>query len=490
MQGSMTRPPSRRHTLLLALLLSALAVSSLVTILRDNRPLVFDPAENLVSAVLLQQALGSLAPADHRRWVRHMGFRPPLPAIVSLPAVALISDHVVAIRVTDLAFLLLCVWMIYRLGARLSGPAAGLGAALLFAAFPLVQSWGRMGNGDPVIWFTLLLLFRITLELDLRSRWQATALGLAVGLCMLTRLLALVFLVGPALWIALFKVRQRRTLLHLVAAGVWAAAAAGWWYLLKLDAISFNLRTSASRLSAAAPADTSAAGYLHLYPWLFGVVVVAAIVAWRRRLLSREHLALFGLWIGAAAAQLVLVWDFWERYPLALLPQCALLVAVVTDRALRDLPRWRAPAWLALALLALVPLAYWHLSDEPWRRSGLFLADTRPYDGMERALAAVPPPGPALLINEVYNRSFALGRFLARGDRRRVIIDAFDPHLQTSVRHVIRVTEREPVPGADELWRELCRRARPQPVLETRDPDGMEYHVARLPRPLDLGELR
>ena len=221
-------PKSRLHTLLLCAVLGSVAIYSLVLIIADNRPLRYDPVDNLISTVALGQALSSRSDFDVDRWLSLMKYRPPVPAIASQPATWLIADRVVALRVTDLAALLLCIWLVYRLGCRLSSTTAGLGAAVLFAAFPLVQSWGRMGNGDPVIWLSLLLLFRVTLDLDLRSAWQGTAFGATVGLCMLTRTLTLIFLVAPVLWVVLYRVRTRRAWLNLCAAGVWAVATCGW----------------------------------------------------------------------------------------------------------------------------------------------------------------------------------------------------------------------------------------------------------------------
>jgi hypothetical protein len=492
LETALTHEPSKpkQHTLLIGVVLVCVAAYSLVIVLKDNRPLRFDSVDNLVSTVVLARALSTRASVDVDRWLSMMKYRPPVPAIVSQPAAWLMANRVIAIRITDLAALLLCVWFVYRLGIRLSGPTAGLVAAFLFAAFPLVQSWGRMGNGDPVIWLSLLLLFRLTLDLDLRSPWQGTAFGVGIGLCMLTRLLTLIYLIAPVVWVVLYKARTRRSWLILCAAGAWALATSGWWYLLQHKAVVHNI-------SASAQGEFGPDQYLRIYWWMGGIVV-AVVVAWRSRLLSRAHTMLFALWLAVPAAQLLCVWTFWERYPLPMFPQCAVLVGVVLDRLLARASRARRRVvWVVVVGLGMLPLLCWHLLDARWRDSGLVYADSRPYVGMERALDAMPTGEPFLLINGAFIPTFALGQFLSRPRRVHVAIDpndeiTFNRHLNTPVSYVLMVrgdggpsTRR-----ANASWTKI-RRLLPgfRTVRRFLDPDRTEYHLARLPRPTRIEAL-
>jgi hypothetical protein len=411
--------------LLLALIL-AVAIPSVVIVCRDHRPLIHDPLTNLLSAVALKHAL---AVRTAQAWIRAVactGFRPPLPAIIYQPALHLFRRPVVAIRLTDLLLLLIALWLIFDLGQRLASPPAGLLAAVLFAAFPLTQGWSRMGNADPVIWLTLLLLVRLLLMLDPRSRRQSVAVGIVVGLCAASRLLTLAFLVGPLLWLVAIQVRDRRSIINLLVVCGCAIGTIGWWYVLQIGQVTMNVNMSLGRhLMADFEAGAHPVRYLDMgYGWVVGGALVAGIIAWRRRLLERRQLCLLGAFVLAPVLQFAFFWDYWERYPIALVSVCALLVATVFDQVVRSWRGpWRTAAWAGIYLCGLAPLALFYATGGV-PSSGLMRPDPSPHNALVRALKPVPPEEPVLVLNtktELHPLDYARAILLDRGDPRRLV---------------------------------------------------------------------
>lgn len=506
------QPAARRawrgYPLLLAALLVVVAVSSTWCVVTDRRPLIHDPLSNLVSAMALKDAVASGSSADWRRWLQATWYRPPLPALLYQPALMLADDPVDAMRLTDVALLLVLLWVVYRMGARLSSPRAGLLAALLTAGFPLVQGWGRMGNADPVIWLSLALVMWVLLWLDLRSPWQATALGLCVGLCLATRLLCLALLVGPGLWVLAFHLRGRRGLINLLAAGIWALAVAGWWYAAQHQEVYYNLV-----MSSADPAvqERTLAIYLRTgYGWVVGGAAVAGALALARGWISRQRLALMALWIGAPWLQFVLLWHIWERYPLATVPQCALLVALAEDRLTLAWPAWRRRvAGVGLAALGLLPLTlYYTVEGMDQLSSGLMWPDPRPHRALTRALAAAPAAEPVLVLHELSELSYgwgALWRARLPHPLRTLYSKSptrgpglLSPMTRNGrVRHLLRVAPLCRGEGGTmceyfmaHAWWDRARARLPlTSVALSHDPDGIEYELFRLPRPMTGEQL-
>jgi len=493
----------------LVLLLLVVGATSTYVVLADNRPLIHDPLSNVMPAALLRDAVLSGSSAAWRLWLDSTWYRPPLPSVLSLPAVLMMEDTVAAVRLTEVGVFLLLLLLLYDLGARLASRRAGLLAALLCAALPLMQGWCRAGNADPVIWIALLLLFRVLLVVDLRSPWKAAALGLSVGLCLATRLLALAFLVGPALWLLAVRVRTWRAAVGLWASGVWAVAVIGWWYVAQFDAVYDNyfMSTADAYLQ-----ERTLARYLETGSgWVVAGALLAWVLAWRRRILDRDRLILFGAWVMIPWLQFLFVWHIWERYPLAVVPQCALLVAVVLDHITRDSrPLIRRLAWGAVAVAGVLPLSLYYTLGLYSLSSGLMWPDTRAYDGLTRALSAAPAGQQAVVVHEFMERNYAWGILYQTTPRPPyTLVTRHDPNpplapgnlfimgKADTARYLLRIAPACRRMGGllceyrlpDGWWRAARARLSTRSLALTRDPDGVEYELFDLGRRMTGEEL-
>ena len=157
---------------------------------------------------------------------------PPLPTL--LLAIADVADaatptaHMVA-----LATLFVAAVVVAGVTARdLAGERAGLLAALVFATFPLL--WvnpATVGPETTVIAVTTLLLFAAVRFWGRPSPGHAALVGLALGLCALTRtdLVALVVLVGLPLGLATRRVPGATRLRRLAVMGALFLLVVGPW---------------------------------------------------------------------------------------------------------------------------------------------------------------------------------------------------------------------------------------------------------------------
>jgi hypothetical protein len=484
----------RGYPLLLGLLLLAVGLSSGAIIVRDRRPLDRGALTNLVAAEALAEALADGTRDGWSRWLQASRRRPPLASPLYLPALLLVSNKAQAVRLTDLALFLLLLWQVYALGRALGSRRTGLLAAWLLATFPLVQGWCRAGNADPALWLGLLVLLRMLLALDLRDRRQALALGLCAGLCPGLRLLALVFLVVPALWIVAVAARDRRCLPNLALAGVAALLPAGWWFLTRLGQLGGGPLASVGQ---APQQGASLMRYLQTgHLWMLAGALLAWLALWRGGTIPRRQLTALGLWIGAPALVLLL-WRVNESHPLALVPACALLVALALEHI--GPRRLRLTARVTLPALALVPLLLVYSAGISRLSSGLVWPDPRPHDAPLRVLQPVPAREPVLLVNETRHPDYARGTLLASGRRDLPrLVDRWRsgrPHAlqpDTRVRYLLRVAPRCRRPGEagcerfrKNAWWQAARVRLPLSSLAlAHDPDGMEYELFRLPAPM------
>ncbi len=483
--------------LLLAALMSGIALTTATFIAQDNSPLYGDAVSNLIPSVYLRQAVETLRFDDLAKWAEVTGGRPPLASVAYLPAMFLVEDQVVAIRITELVLFLLVLLLIYRLGRRLAGVAAGFLAAYLFGLFPYALGWSRMANADPLIWAATLLVFTILLQWDPRRISHAVVLGFGLGLCLGTRLLCVPYLVGPALFVLATVRWGRRTMLHLSLTVVCALLVPGWWYLLKLRGIVESAK------QATGLAADSMGHHPEVYlgtgmEWFIAAGILAGAVAARRQLLDRKSLVLFALWIIIPAAQFLFLWDSWERYLLPLLPQCALLVAVVLEHLIRSqpaLPRLLVRgAVMALGILPMALLVGEGMSAEV----GRFHADPSPFNGLAQVLKRLPAGEPALTISEVHDDQFLLGRNLTlRHQRVKMgappgIASVFELEQGRKARFLVLAAPYCPEPGHlacgqprdPGRWYGLREQLKLERIAVADDSDGVRYSLFRLDRPL------
>ena len=346
------------------------------------------------------------------------------------------------------------------------------------------------------------------LTLDLRSPWQASALGLAAGLCTATRLLSLVFLMGPVLWLLAFKVRDRRSLLNLLVSGVWSLGVAGWWYVMQFDSVMDNVAMSSGTQARVAP--TTPVTYLE-FGWglVLAGLLPSLVLLWRRRVVPPRVLLLLLAALAVPAVQFIFFWDVWDRYPLALIPVCALVVAMALEHTTARWNIWlRRALWGSVAALGIIPLVlfftpYVYLSHKLWLPKGeaMMRADSRPHDGLWRATAGVPSGAPVININDTGTRHYPRGIVLNRRPSPLNLVDPWDldnPFAitrPTRSRHVLRtvmrcdllndpecVTPKE----TNDWWLKVAAGLAKERVALTRDPNGVEFQLWRLKEPFEM----
>lgn len=493
------RPRRAWNAALAALLLLSLA-GGLNVVLRHQVPLDGDALTGLVSGVALRDALSEPTREAFGHWLFLTNYRPPLPSVLAQPLMFILEDQTLAIRLTEQALFLLCIWLVYRIGVRLSGRPAGFLAALLFAVYPTVVGLSRLGNADPVAWFVLLLFLRVLITLDLNSTWQAVALGLAAGLCLATRLLCLVFLIGPVIWLLAVKVRSWRSALNLLLAGACSLALAGWWYAMQYDAILQNVIMSSRTQQHSGP--LSAMRFYLEFGWAFVLAgaVPAGLLAWRGRALEPHLLWLMLAWLVPPAAQLIFFWDVGDHYPMPAIPVCALLLAVTLVHLMRSWSRGRrVAAWCAIAALGVAPLGFYHSPWDVWPRGaeGLMEADDRAHDGLFRASAPVAPGEAVVVINDTDLWHYPQGIVINRDPPplRMVTLDDLKAHERgvTPARYVLYAVRRcelvkdrfcEPPRRPNRWWAVEAPGLRKRRVALTRDPNGVEFQLWRMAAPL------
>ena len=490
----------RKWDLALALMVGMVACLSATIILSHQAPLEGDALTGLAASLALREALSEPTSESLAQWLLLTNYSPPLPTLLYQPLMHMMADQTLALRLTELLFFLLGIVVVYRLGIRLSCHSTGFLAALIFAANPTIQGLSRSANTDAIIWFVLLLFLRVLVSLNLRSGWHAAALGLTAGLCLATRLLCLVFMFGPVLWLLCWKVRCLRSALNLLLAAALSLAMAGWWYYLRLDAVVDNWRMSSETQPDAGPLNSLLFYVDHGWGIMLALTLPAvALVVWRRVLEPRLRWLLLA-WIVPPAALLVLLLDVGDHYPLPAVPVCALLMALALDHLTRG---WRRPRRLAargaMAAVALAPLLrfYTPLNVWPMAVQVLMSPDTRPHDGFKRALAAAPPHEPIVNINDTgmwfYIQGMVLNHFPPTV--KLVNMDAPGPrpgdpaparYLLHSIRRCELLTDGhcQAPHSPNRWWSQEAPRLGKKVVAVTRDPNAVEFHLYRLDRPV------
>lgn len=312
----------------------ALAAVAAVWLALDHRPPEWDHANHLERAV---RCAADLAAGDLAAIAERSSFYPPLVPCAAGVAFRLAPTDVASAQSVVLLFLGAGMGAVWWLGRAVSGPTAGVAAALLFGSAPFVVfSSLRFQLDLPLASMVALTLVALIRADGFRRRGWALAAGALLGLGMLTKPPFLVYVL-PALVLTL--ARGRRAALPNAALALALAVLLGLpWYGPRAFGLPAQVlsRSFAQAAMEGDPTPLTWAG-LSFYPtWMMNQVGVAAVVVFGIGLVvlarRREWFVLASLLLPFAVFQLVQNKDF--RYTLPLVP----LIAVVAAAGLAALP--------------------------------------------------------------------------------------------------------------------------------------------------------
>ncbi|MGH7397455.1 MAG: LmeA family phospholipid-binding protein [Candidatus Rokuibacteriota bacterium] len=339
---------TRRHGLALAGLLIGLAAVMVVWLGVDRRPPEWDHANHLERAVSCHRSLS----APGRDWLREIiaesSFYPPIVTCAAgllyfaVPMVPLTAQAVIW------TFLVVGALAVFGLGRRLLDADAGLLAAFLFVTAPFVVfSLLHFQLDLPLAAMVAVALYALARTEECSVRRWSLALGLVLGLGMLTKPPFAAYLSGPLLWTAWRAIRapdRRGRLLHLLAALGLAAALALPWYGPRLVGLPMQIMNRSFKQAAeSGHAPALSGSSLLFYPqWIIPQwgLLATALLLWGIVALARRPRARGLLWAALAPFLIfVLIQNKNLRYTLPLLPAAA-LVATAGMSALPRRARW------------------------------------------------------------------------------------------------------------------------------------------------------
>lgn len=385
----------RRPWLFLAALLAALGVVVAIWTSIDRRPPEWDYANHLERALRCHRILAEPGHDRVREILEATAFYPPVTTCAAGLLYFLFPVVPLTAQLVMLGFLALGVVSVFLLGRRLLDTEAGLLAAFLLATAPFVVfSLTNFQLDVPLTGMVALSLYVLArTEVFALTGWSL-ALGIAVGVGMLTKPPFVVYLLPPLLWVVSEAVRSPREggrmapLGRLAAALLSATVVALPWYGPRLIGLPLQVMNRSFKNAALEqkPETFTAAGLLYyptMFPTQFGLLAIALFL-WGLWALRRERAARAFLWVAALGP--FVVWSLIQnknlRYTLPILPAAA-LVAAAGARALRPALR-QGVTWACVALGALqVSMTAFGLPAPP----------TLPGSGLPMVFVRRPEPG-------------------------------------------------------------------------------------------------
>jgi hypothetical protein len=324
-------PPraSARDRATVAAAFAALATIAVVWLALDRRPPEWDHANHLERAV---RCVRYLAAGDVAAVLAQSSFYPPLAICAGGLAGALAPSDRLAAQTAVLAFLGLGMAAVLVLGRMLVGPRAGVVAALLFGSAPFVVYSSVHFQVDlPLAAMVALALVLLVKSEGLQHTGWSAALGIVLGLGMLTKPPFAVYVAPPVVW-AVLAARDRRALRNTGLALALGAVVSLPWYGPRLFGMGHQAvaRSFEQAAEAGAPDVLTWAG-LTFYPaWLptqLGVAATAAfVVGLVRAIRARRGLLLSALLV--PFVMFLVLQNKNLRYTLPLLPVAAVVAAL------------------------------------------------------------------------------------------------------------------------------------------------------------------
>ncbi|MBN1586921.1 MAG: glycosyltransferase family 39 protein [Candidatus Omnitrophica bacterium] len=137
---------------------------------------------------------------------------------------------------SHLPYLFVLLLTVYALGRKaFESQIAGVSAALVLLSFPVVISYSRFFQTEiPLVTFVGLTLLLVIKSWYFESVPWSAALGVALGLCLLTRTMAPAYYIGPlgmGLYLGLSQSAHKRRVLGnlFLALGIGCVLASLWW---------------------------------------------------------------------------------------------------------------------------------------------------------------------------------------------------------------------------------------------------------------------
>ena len=343
---------------LVAFFFAVLCAVSATWVLMDRRPPEWDHANHLERAVDCYRSLRSVSDSGARAILEASSFYPP---VVTCAAGALYFVFPIApltAQAVMMGFLGLAMACVYALGSRLSGAEAGLWAAFFLGTAPFVVfSLTNFQLDLPLCAMVAMALYTLVrTEAFAEPRWSL-ALGVALGLGMLTKPPFAIYVLPPLLWSLWRAVRSPGRAGRLARAAVALAIAAALalpWYGPRLLGLPMQILSRAFKQAAEQqnPEPLTAAGLLYYprtLPTQFGLLA-GLLLLWGLWALRRGRAARPFLWLATLGpfAVFSLIQNKNLRYTLPILPAAALVAAI----GLGSLPLW-ARRWISAAALFL-----------------------------------------------------------------------------------------------------------------------------------------
>ena len=320
------------------------------------------------------------------------GFHPPLPSLVATLLASLMGFGPETVRISCLLLHPVAMVQVYWLSRALcSNRNVAAFACLLTATVPMIFGWFRSDFPEPLTTVFVLATLHALLVTDLRRPWPAVRLGMLTGLGALAKLSFMVFILLPAIYFAFRRIRDARSLAMAGLALLSALLVCGWWYIPSFQAILTNLH-----LSTGGAQEGAHLSRIVDYLWMPAgnliltlAAVAGAAIAFCDKAVDRPRLVLLLLCWGGSYLMFLLVFDFWARYILPLLPLSCVLTALAWGKLAGWLgPRARLAVLGCVTLVMLGSFTFFNLSSSHHSRQflGLIFPSTRVFSIFDKLI--------------------------------------------------------------------------------------------------------
>lgn len=340
-------------------------INNLVWLGRDTLPPSWDQAAHADHCLTYFRLFGEPMRLSLTKLLTVSSYYPPFFYVSTVPWSFLFGFSAAVLALSEIVFLLVLVFAVIKIGDRLFSPAVGTGAAVLIALCPVVYGLSREILLDlPVIAMVALTQYAILETRAGTDRKKSWALGLALGLAVLIKWTAIVFVAGSFLAVFVGEIKRRRppagkVLISLAIALFMALIVALPWYVANSASIASGAAHSLSS-DALREGDPSALGLSFRWYWralarhlvsrplgIFVLLGLAAFIPLARK--KAGALAFLLAWALPAFLVFLVLPNKDGRYIAPLLAAPLILAAAGLD-ALKP----RTVKWAVWGLLALV----------------------------------------------------------------------------------------------------------------------------------------
>jgi len=203
MNGKRKHQGSSTYYLIISILVLFHAANNFFWLKINSLPPAWDESGHLLNSLNMMQVLSGFFHNFTGEYLQTVGNYPPFFYIVSAVVGLLFNNSLISLVMTNIIFLAILLFSVFKIGEILYDRYVGLLAAFLISMYPIIFGTSRVFLIDcSLCAMVSLTIYFLLLTNNFKNRLYSILFGISLGLGMLTRVAFIIYIIGPLIYVS------------------------------------------------------------------------------------------------------------------------------------------------------------------------------------------------------------------------------------------------------------------------------------------------